>query len=392
MHHATHHAATRIHATDDRGRRGAPKPSLMTPTDAFSPDYATARRRFRRAAERLGWTLEAHPIGGTGPGGDPLTVEVAISPQEPRGFADRLLVVSSGLHGVEGFFGSAVQLALLESWAAKGAPPVRCVMLHALNPFGFAWLRRVNEHNVDPNRNFLLPGERYAGAPTGYAALDGLLNPARPPGRRDPFTLRALLAVARYGMPALKEIIATGQYEFPQGLFYGGSEPSPTHALLAAQLPRWLGGSPTVVHLDLHTGLGAHAKGRLLIDYPLDPHQRDRLDRWFAAGKYEDEAARRSSYIARGGFGPWCLARGLAPDYLFAYAEYGSYGPLQVVAGLRAENQAHHWGSPGATSTLRAKQRLMELFCPASETWRTQVLADCVEQVERAARGLTSEV
>jgi hypothetical protein len=26
--------------------------------------------------------------------------------------------------------------------------------VHALNPFGFAWLRRVNEYNVDLNRNF----------------------------------------------------------------------------------------------------------------------------------------------------------------------------------------------------------------------------------------------
>jgi hypothetical protein len=28
------------------------------------------------------------------------------------------------------------------------------MLIHALNPFGFAWLRRVNEANVDLNRNF----------------------------------------------------------------------------------------------------------------------------------------------------------------------------------------------------------------------------------------------
>lgn len=363
----------------------------MNPSAAFSPDYARARQRFRAAAEQLGWRLETHPLGGVGPTGEPLTVEVASSPQERRDAAGPLLVISSGLHGVEGFFGSAVQLALLEIWAAKGAPPVHCVLLHALNPYGFAWLRRVDEHNVDPNRNFLLPGEPFAGAPAGYAALDPLLNPARPPSRRDPFTLRALLAVARHGMPALKEILATGQYEFPRGLFYGGSGPTPTHALLATELPRWLGGSQTVVHLDLHTGLGAHARGKLLIDHPLNPRQRNWLDQWFGADRYEDEAARRAAYIARGGFGPWCIARGLAPDYLFAYAEYGTYRPIPVIAGLRAENQAHHWGSPPAASTQRAKTRMMELFCPASATWRRQVLGDCVEVVERVVRGMAGE-
>ena len=78
--------------------------------DAFSPDYSTARDRFRQAASRLGWLLEAHPIEAAGPGGEELTIDVASS---STGDPERVLVVSSGIHGVEGFFGSAVQLALL---------------------------------------------------------------------------------------------------------------------------------------------------------------------------------------------------------------------------------------------------------------------------------------
>src|SRR5262245_45284214 len=105
----------------------------------FSPDYATARERFRQAASRLGWTLEAHSIGVAGPDGDDLTIDVACS---VNGGVGKTLVVSSGIHGVEGFFGSAVQVGLLERWASATAPQVRCVFLHGLNPFGFAWLRR----------------------------------------------------------------------------------------------------------------------------------------------------------------------------------------------------------------------------------------------------------
>ena len=52
----------------------------------------------------------------------------------------------------------------------------------------------------------------------------------------------------------------------------------------------------------------------------------------------------------------------LALDYLFACAEFGTYGPLRILAGLRAENQAHHWAPPTAASTVWAKQRLKELF------------------------------
>ena len=75
-----------------------------------------------------------------------MTIDVASSATED---ADNVLVISSGLHGVEGFFGSAVQTMVLERWASSASPPVRCVLLHALNPYGFAWIRRPDENNED---------------------------------------------------------------------------------------------------------------------------------------------------------------------------------------------------------------------------------------------------
>src|SRR5262245_61398148 len=110
--------------------------------DTFSTDYATARDRFRQAASRLGWLLEAHPIDAAGPNGEELTIDVASS---STGDPERVLLVSSGLHGVEGFFGSAVQIAQLDEWAASQIPSTKCLFIHGLNPFGFAWLRRVDE-------------------------------------------------------------------------------------------------------------------------------------------------------------------------------------------------------------------------------------------------------
>jgi hypothetical protein len=351
----------------------------------FSSDYSTARQRFRQAASHLGWQLEAHPIGGYGPGGEELAFDVGYSPSGDR---ERVLVISSGIHGVEGFFGSAVQVALLEQWASATPPPTRCVFLHGLNPFGFAWLRRFDENNVDPNRNFLLPGERFEGAPEGYARLDAFLNPRRPPSWWESFTLKALWLIARYGMPALRQAVAGGQYSYPRGLFFGGVCPSRMQQLLGENLPRWLGGSKCVVHLDFHTGLGRQGACKLLIDYPLNDRQRGWLTDWFGADSFEACDSSGIAYDARGGFGRWCVSRGLAPDYLFACAEFGTYAPVQVLAGLRAENQAQHWGTPSAAPTVRAKERLKELFSPASGAWRSQVIERSLELVGRAQRGL----
>jgi len=360
---------------------------LNSTSSHFSTDYATARHRFREAAARLDFELHAYPIGGQGPHGEDLTLDVAITPG-PR--PERALVVSSGIHGVEGFFGSAVQLAVLEEWVGR-RPQVRCVLLHALNPFGFAWRRRCSETNIDLNRNLLLDGEPFLGSPERYGDLDALLNPARSPSLWEPVSLRFLHAIARYGMPALKQAIASGQYDYPRGLFYGGAGPSRTSEVLSAHFDTWLGPSRHVMHLDLHTGLGANALSTLLVDAPItDPHHR-RCCAWFGPDAFEVASAQGVAYRARGSFGRWCAARSRGRDYLYAAAEFGTYTPTKMLAGLRAENQAHHWGRADAPSTERAKQRLVELFCPRSEAWRARVLERGRQLVAQAVAGLAGD-
>src|SRR5258708_2464991 len=107
---------------------------------SFSLDYFSARERFRKAVGQLEWHRESHPIPASGPRGQELTVDVAFSPSEDAGTT---LLITSGLHGVEGFFGSAVQCALLEHKSIlQCLRNVRLVLIHALNPYGFAWIRR----------------------------------------------------------------------------------------------------------------------------------------------------------------------------------------------------------------------------------------------------------
>jgi Protein of unknown function (DUF2817) len=353
----------------------------------FSPDYFTARERFREAADRLGWFRQSYPIGPVGPNGADLTIDMASS---SRAGTARVLVISSGLHGVEGFLGSAVQLGMLHRWHRAGGAPrgLRCVLLHALNPYGFAWFRRADAENIDLNRNFLAEGMDYCGGPASYAGLDGLLNPRRPPSRVDLFHLKALWTLARHGKRSLTQAIVSGQYDFPAGLFFGGKAPAKTHRILQRHMRSWIGDAMSVVHLDFHTGLGAWGTYKLLIDYSLNARQREWIERWLGSASYEETGAGELAYRAAGSLGQWCLTRAFAPEYLFAFAEFGTYGHLRVLAGLRAENQAHHWGERNEARTVRAKQRLRELFCPASTKWRSRVLAQGIALVQSAVNGL----
>ena len=349
----------------------------MSSAGAFSPDYPAARSRFRNAASAAGARLESHRVDGAGPDGLELSIDVALWGGPER---RRAVVVSSGLHGVEGFLGAAVQTAWLEArFRRERLPPdARLVFLHGLNPFGFAWRRRVNEDNVDLNRNFLPPGEPYAGAPPHYRGLDGLLNPPSPPAGCELLLLKAALAELRLGRGVLRRTLPVGQYEFPKGLFFGGHGPSQTHRIVAEKLPGWLAGVEEVLHLDLHTGLGRWAGCAV---WPSDPVDSPRAC-WLRERLSENAATQ--SYSARGEWGTWCEARFADRSYRFATVEFGTYSQFRVAAALRAENRAHHWCPPGDPRLDRAKLQLVEAFAPSDPRWRDAVVRRGLALLDRA--------
>ncbi len=350
---------------------------------AYPDDYSASRTRFRELAVQHGWALYSYSIGCDSPNGEPLTIDVAITPGTQT---DCAIIVSSGVHGVEGPVGAAAQLVLLERWHGLALP--RCIFIHAVNPYGYAWHRRFNEENIDLNRNFLLPGEAFLGAPPTYARLNRLLNPTSPPPRLDFFTVQALATIARQGMPALKQAIASGQYEFPNGMFFGGAGPASSQRILAEHFAEWLGNAQRVVHLDIHTGLGNWGDCKLLIDAQVSVEREQQLSSWFGPNSFEVSHASGIAYQSRGGWGEWCVEQSAPRDYLFACVEHGTYSGLKVLTGLRAENRAHLWGKPNNARTIRAKEQLRELFCPRSEEWRMQVLNRNLEIAEQARTGL----
>ena len=339
----------------------------------FSPSYAVARDRFRSASSARGFRVEAHRAIA----GEDLTVDVAFGGDES---APGRVLVTSGLHGVEGFVGSAIQLALIDGPIPEG---VGLVLVHALNPSGFAGLRRWDEGNVDLNRNFLVEGEEYAGSPEAYRRLDSLLNPRSRPGWIDPFPIEALGPIAREGMGALRAAIAGGQYDYPLGLFFGGHGPSASHRLAAGQLPGWAGGADRLIHIDVHSGLGRRADLSVLLDDEV-PAGRARMiaDRFGSFGVRW--AGERVAYPTRGSLGPWCR-RGLdGREYDYLCAEFGTYPGVTVLAALRAENRAHHWGEAGDPRTARAKRRVVEAFAPAADAWREAVIASGLALARRS--------
>lgn len=347
---------------------------------AFCDDYVTARARFREAARGARYELVAVPIGQHGPDGSELTLDVALRGPDT---AARALVISSGLHGIEGYFGSAVQCAWLTDPARAVPADRRIVLVHALNPYGFAWRRRVNEDNVDLNRSFMRRGQPYEGADPGYRELNRLLNPERAPRRVEPFLLAAVPALLKHGFRTLKNAVAQGQYEFPRGLFYGGRGLSRTGQLLRTHLPGWLGRPEQVMHLDLHTGRGAYGSYALCVDLPSESERVWRLRTLFGVEAVESFDPHGVLYEIRGALGPWLEELFPRVQYDCLLAEFGTYHAIKVLEAMRYENLAHHHATD-ARVRERAKRKLFEAFCPRSPRWRELVLERALRVIEQA--------
>ena len=342
---------------------------VSRPDRYFSDTYQEARRRFREVATATGAQISSLPLECRGPDGAALTIDIGwIGSKTPT----RLLMHCGGIHGVEGFAGSAIQLRALDGLEPVGADDA-IVFVHILNPFGMAWLRRFNEHNVDLSRNWLEEGAAWTGAPRVYRLVSHFLNPAviRP---WDLFYLKAILLILRYGFSPLRQAIAGGQYEDPQGLFYGGSrlEEGP------AKFKAWLNDNRSTVRrlfvIDVHTGLGRWRQNSLF--FPVRSVEDDALPDDIRAGLIQDFTQSEIGYEVRGGHGEVYkqLFGGVRVDCLTQ--EFGTYSAVKVLQTLRAENCHHHHGDRDGDFTHPSKTALRNVFCPPSREWRAGVLED----------------
>ena len=119
----------------------------------FSQRYADARDQFVSHAETSSIVEKFSHLPHTlkGPKNEKLFCDIAWA-GNPK--ADKVLVVVSGVHGVEGGAGSAIQSDFLSRYRRLPAD-VGVVLVHALNPWGFAWASRNDDEGIDVNRNFV---------------------------------------------------------------------------------------------------------------------------------------------------------------------------------------------------------------------------------------------
>ncbi|ROL69121.1 hypothetical protein BK634_15295 [Pseudomonas chlororaphis] len=338
----------------------------------FSATYAEARHKFLDACARRGSLVQSyvHPLKGR----DQETLAIDLYRTGPAN-ARNLLLISSGCHGVEGFCGSAVQIDLLhnERWIElTRQPDLAVIYLHALNPYGFSWLRRVTHENVDLNRNFLDFSQPLADNP-GYRAIADCLLPRHWPASVAS-RARLLLHTARLGPKALQAAISRGQHSHPDGLFFSGLAPTWSNQQIRALLRQHAQQCRRIAWIDIHTGLGPTGVGERIYKGRAHPEDLARAQAWWGPKVTNSFDGSSASAQLEGTLDLAVMEECPQAQYNGLTLEYGTRSGWQVLDALRAEQWLQN--NPQAPQRLyeQIKRQLRNAFYVDTPQWKQQVL------------------
>lgn len=347
---------------------------------SFARTFTSSRERFHAAAERAGGVLETfnHPLRG--PDGEVLACDTALF---GSGDAPRLLVLVTGVHGVEHFFGSAG----VTDWITRGGPQklpedTAVLVVHAINPWGAAWCRRYTEDNVDLARNFGEPG-----VPPPEHQVYEEIHPelsAIQPGSASAF-LDALFA--RLGERDAIEALMSGQYSHADGFSFGGTQPCWSHRTIASILAAQTKHAQSVCLVEFHSGLGDWG-----VAMPVTMQVGEDLERVI---RYFGEAviaprAMRELHSAPGHTTDGYLRFLVGKEVTSIVIETGTYPPRQSLEVMLEDHWLHRQADPDPEVARRIREANLEMHCPGDPGWEEMALQGSARVIAQALEGLAT--
>jgi len=353
----------------------------------FPDTYESSRERFIQDFKALGarWPsahLAAHPLKV-----DPsLSIDYAwAKPERMR----NLVVISTGLHGIEGYAGSAMLKIFMDEFAPRLNPEhTGLLLVHAINPWGMKHRRRYNENNADLNRNFLWDENYSPQINPDYEPLTPLLNPPRPLSNLllsdAAFMARLVANILRLGILRIRQGTLSGQYRHPRGIQFGGQASQQGAVLIRELFQQALEQYEQIIHLDMHTGYGPRDQ-MSFVNSTREPTPASELVKRF---NYPLIVAATPSdfYTTTGDITEYFyqLRDEKHPNRkLFSTCfEFGTFGetlPAQI-RSMRAtilENRLFHHGAKNSRLHNAVRAEYEELFIPAEQKWREKAVADC---------------
>ncbi len=298
----------------------------------------------------------------------------------------RLLILTSGVHGIEGYVGSAVQQMFLRELVKENSlDEMGLLIIHGINPYGFKYKRRVTENNVDLNRNCSVDNSLFESENKGYNELTSFLNPKQKVNLMSFgnffFQLNAVQKIIKYSMGTLRQAVLQGQYTYEKGIYFGGKTLEPSVKAVTPLIQQAAENYDMVFNIDLHTGYGANGTPHLFPNPLKDENKKANVENIFS-GNHIDWGDSDDFYTVTGDL--LTYVGEIIPEkyYLNMAFELGTMDTQTTMGSIKAlhnviiENQGVQHGYKSQKDEKKVTSRYLEGYYPSAESWRSKAIND----------------
>ena len=354
--------------------------------ESFRTDYEDIRLHLQELSDGLGAEFASHPIDE----GDGLYIDSFYLPS--RDTQTNLVVLTTGVHGIEGYIGAAMlDVFFGEIYPTLDHSDTGVLVVANVNPYGMKHLRRYNENNVDLNRNFILDWDSFDRASNQeYPKVDTFLGPTGKIGNalwhEAGFYLSLAKTAVTEGADTISDALLTGQYEYPEGVYYGGDGDESSTVYLKDVFARCLESRyENIVHIDIHSGYGPRYNMVIFNSVFETMTEAESV----AAFGYGNVIAHDSeSFYATTGdttdfFYRLAQQKGTDTALFSTCFEFGTIGDafFDTILSLHYtvdENRNHFYPTDNGVSAQIVHENYMELFYPTETAWREKTVTDFV--------------
>ncbi len=354
--------------------------------DYFSNSYAESRNKFLSTAADNGIQVETKLNQvACSPDGQELATDICyLGPGKPK----RLLLISSGTHGVEGYCGSAVQTGLLRNNISEHLRgDTGLFLVHALNPYGFAYDRRVNEDNVDLNRNFVDFSNALPESTDFLNTRDQFYPKCWADSDWDSIEEKINAGIEEFGEKNFQKAMSSGQYSHADDPFWGGAQPTWSRKVWEEIIGRALSYTELIIHLDIHSGLGPSGKLERILPVQEKGIAYERAAEWYGEDLLSCPAFATSNSPKVVGY----LASALTercPGAVALGLEFGTVNLQEMLLSVIADNWLSHCRAPDPIQARKIKTRIKKAFYVDTYEWKQAIWAQSCDLVTQSLEGL----
>lgn len=306
--------------------------------------------------------------------------------------AQNLIVLTTGVHGIEGYIGSVMlDVFWNEIYPGLNEENTGVLVVANVNPYGMKYHRRYNENNVDLNRNFILDWDSFdMTVNKDYPLVYDFLGPEKKIGNAFWHELgfygTLVKQILTNGVDTISNALTGGQYEYPEGVYYGGTQDEASTVYLKDIFKQTLDSSyENIVHIDIHSGYGPRYNMVIFnsIYETMNEAETKELFGYDNVISYDSEAFYPTTGDTTDFYYRLWEQMGKKKSLFSTCFEFGTLGDgfFDTVLSMKytvEENQSHWYPSDNETTNAIVDERYHELFYPTEKEWREKTIEDFI--------------